>query len=261
MRLELFEYDELSESSEASHHAHEEVLDLGEPDVDVNMNGQEQFEQEQMEDDNLSEGDISSNNNVDWSSESTDFTDIIDNESDEFNEEVYLRVALTEWASRGVSKRKVNSLLSLLRRVHPELPKTYAESTLQNTPKTTVVTEIDNGHMWYKGVKRNLDFLLTQEYLDTHGRIRLNISIDGLPLDRCGKLNFWPILGSLADKTCEPFIICVYFGIESKPSTLEQFLEYFITEMEELSTNGFEFNDKLISTLYLYSYITLFVML
>jgi len=53
--------------------------------------------------------------------------------------------------------------LSLLRRIHPELPKTYV--TLQNTPKTTVMTEIDNGHMWYKGIKGNFDFLLTQEYL------------------------------------------------------------------------------------------------
>ncbi|KYM95810.1 hypothetical protein ALC62_13537 [Cyphomyrmex costatus] len=207
-----------------------------------------------MENESLTEGDIFNNNdNVDWLSESTDYAeDITDNESDEFDKEVYLRVTLTEWASRGVSKRKVNSLLSLLRRVHPELPKTYV--TLLNTPKTTVVTEIDNGHIWYKGIKRNLDFLLTQEYLDTHGRIRLNISIDGLPLDSCGKLHFWPILGSLADKTCEPFIICVYFGIESKPSTLEQFLEYFIIEMEELSTNGFEFNNY-IYTVSIYNFI------
>lgn len=166
--------------------------------------------------------------------------DITDNDSDEFDEGVYLRVALTEWASRGVSKRKINSLLSLLRRVHPELLKTYI--TLLNTPKTTAVSEIDNGHVWYKGIKRNFYFLLTKKYLDTRGRIRLNINIDGLPLDNCGKLHFWPILGTWADKTCEPFIICVYFGMQLKPSTLEQFLENFVEEMEELSTNGFEFN-------------------
>ncbi|KMQ84403.1 transposase domain-containing protein [Lasius niger] len=196
-----------------------------------------------MEDDSQSENDISGNdNNVDWSTENTQdsMEDITDSESDEFDENVYLRMALTEWASHGVSKRKVNRLLSLLRKVHPELPKTYV--TLLNTPKTTAVSEIDNGHVWYKGIKRNLDSFLTQKYLNTHGQIRLDISIDRLPLDSCGKLHFWPILGSLADKTCEPFIISVYFGTESKPSTLEQFLEEFIEEMEELSTNGFEFN-------------------
>lgn len=70
----------------------------------------------------------------------------------------------------------------------------------------------------------------------------MDINIDGLPLNRYGKLNFWPILGSLTDKTCEPFIISVYFGAESKLSTLQQFLEEFIREMEKLSVNGFEFN-------------------
>lgn len=242
LQLQLLEREESSESSEASHSnaheemEHEEFLSLEESDLDMQ-------EQVQIEDGDLSESDIfSDDSNTDWSIENTDsMEDITDNESvDEFNEDVYLRVALTEWASRGVSKRKVNSLLSLLRRVHPELPKTYV--TLQNTPKTTAVSEIDNGHIWYKGIKRNLDFFLTQKYLDTHQRIRLNISIDGLPLDSCGKLHFWPILGSLVDKKCEPFIINVYFGTESKPSTPEQFLEDFVKEMEELSTNGFEFN-------------------
>lgn len=94
-----------------------------------------------------------------------------------------------------------------------------------------------------KELEKNLDSFLTQEYLDIHGQIRLNINIDGLPLDSYGKLHVWPILGSLADKIYEPFIISVYFGAHSKPSTLEQFLEKFIEEMEELSTNGYEFND------------------
>ena len=81
--------------------------------------------------------------------------DISDSETDEFDESVHLHVALAEWASHDVSKRKVNSLLSLLRKVHPELPKTYV--TLLNTPKTTAVSEIDDGHVWYKGIKRNLE--------------------------------------------------------------------------------------------------------
>ncbi|XP_011872832.1 PREDICTED: uncharacterized protein LOC105564782 [Vollenhovia emeryi] len=197
--------------------------------------------QKQMEDNSQSEV-ISDDNNVDRLSQSIQASteDINDNESDELNEDVYLRMALTEWASRGVSKRKVNSLLSILRKVHPELPNTYV--TLLDTPKTTAVYEIDSGHVWYKGVKRNLNIFLTEEYLHTHGRIQLDINIDGIPLDSCSKLHFWPILGSLANKTCEPFIISVYFGIESKPSTLEQFLEKFVEEMEQLFTNGFTFN-------------------
>jgi len=96
-------------------------------------------------------------------------------------------MAVKEWASR-VSKRKINSLLTLLRKLHPELPKTYV--ALLNTPKTTAVFKIDNGHVWYKGIKRNLYSRITHEYLNTHGRIRLDINIDGLPLDSRGKTFF-----------------------------------------------------------------------
>lgn len=251
--MQLYEREyEGSNTFEVPHHLNvneEEIgrIGLQEPDADIRLQIQEQYEQEQIEDSrsgNRSENDISADdNNSDWSTENTrdSIDNITDGESDEFDENVYLRVALREWASHGVSKRKVNSLLNLLRMVHPGLPRTYV--TLLHTPRTTVVFEINNGHMWYKGIRKNLDSFLTQEYLDIHGQIRLNINIDGLPLDSYGKLHVWPILGSLADKICEPFIISVYFGAHSKPSTLEQFLEKFIEEMEELSTNGYKFND------------------
>ncbi|XP_032688780.1 uncharacterized protein LOC116852462 isoform X1 [Odontomachus brunneus] len=245
LRLQLYEtlYEESTSSSETSHHSNineEELLVLEESDANIDM--QEQFEQEQIENSSQSEGNISVHeNNSDWSENTRDsMNNVTDSMSDEYDEGVYLRVALAEWASRGVSKKKVNNLLHILHRVHPELPKTYI--TLLETPKTTVISEIDNGLVWYKGVKRNLYSSLTQEYVNIYGLIRLNINIDGLPLDNSGKLHFWPILGSLADMTCKPFIISVYFGKESKPTTLEQFLEEFVQEMEELFINGFEFN-------------------
>lgn len=163
LRLQLHECEESSKLYDASHSSvyKEEVVDLEDSDVDVNMQIQEQFIQKQMEDDSQSENNISGDNNVNWSTETTQesMEDITDNKSDEFNKSVYLRMTLTEWASHDISKRKVNSLLSLLHKVHPELPKTYV--SLLNTPKTTAVFEIDNGHMWHKRIKRNLDFFWT----------------------------------------------------------------------------------------------------
>lgn len=111
---------------------------------DADMQNQEQMKNDQ------SEEDISDNNTDDDNTDSSEnvqasMENIIDNESDKFDEDVYLRMTLTEWASYSVSKRKVNSLLSLLCKVHPELPNTYV--TLLKTPKTPIVSEIDNGHM------------------------------------------------------------------------------------------------------------------
>jgi len=205
----LHEIEYLNEGSDASHQSsiHEnEIRNLQRSDAD--MQNQEQMKNDQSEevisDNNTDDNNTDSSENVQASmkdnntDDNTDSSenvqasmeDITDNESDEFDEDVYLRMTLTEWASYGVSKRKVNSLLSLLRKVHPELPNTCV--TLLNTPKTTIVSEIDNGHMWYKGIKENLDSFLTQEYLDTHKRIRLNISIDGVPLDSVENCTFGP---------------------------------------------------------------------
>lgn len=112
------------------------------------MQEYERLEDEQIEYDSQSEDNtLDDDNNVDRLSQSSQASmeDISDSESDELDEDVYLRMALTEWACRGVSKRKVNSLLNLLRKIHPELPKTYV--TLLNTPKITTISEIDNGHI------------------------------------------------------------------------------------------------------------------
>lgn len=86
LKLQLYEieYERSSESSDMSYRSNvheEEVLRLEESDTNVNMQNQEQLEQEQMEDDSLSEGnilvdnniDIDNNvgNNIDWSLENT----------------------------------------------------------------------------------------------------------------------------------------------------------------------------------------------
>jgi len=70
------------------------------------MHEQEQLEQEQIENSNLSKSNIpSDDNNVDWLTENMDFIEDIVSKSDEFDEEVYLRVALIEWASWCFKKK------------------------------------------------------------------------------------------------------------------------------------------------------------
>ena len=63
--------------------------------MQININKPEQLEQEQMEDNNLCQGNIPGNNN-NVNTDLTENTDSVDdNESDEFDE-VFLRVTLTE---------------------------------------------------------------------------------------------------------------------------------------------------------------------
>lgn len=51
--------------------------------------------------------------------------------------------------------------------------------------------------MWYKGIRKNLDFMGLQEYLRKNGRVVIDVNMDGLPLSKSSPLKFWPILGYL----------------------------------------------------------------
>ncbi|KAE8739894.1 hypothetical protein FOCC_FOCC014593 [Frankliniella occidentalis] len=230
-------------------------------DDNVNLNGNDnqndndnQIDDNETESDNHSEhdnennsGSNSENNSVndnDSDNQSDSDQDNINDDSDDsddedFNVMNYLKNGLQNWAMRGVSKRKVDELLKMLRRVHPELPKSY--KTLLHTPKTTNVVQIENGNIWYKGVRNCLNQVVTQDYLNNSRAVYLDINIDGLPLFRSSKAQFWPILGCLSGVRHDPFIIAIYFGC-SKPATLHQFLNELIEELRDLFVNGFWFD-------------------
>lgn len=96
------------------------------------------------------------------------------------------------------------------------------------------------GEMWYKDLRVNLDQMLLQDYLQVHRKIIIDINIDGLPLFKSSKLKFWPILGHLVGTLNEPFIITVYCG-KSDPQNIEEYLEKYVNELEDLFHNGYEY--------------------
>jgi hypothetical protein len=69
--------------------------------------------------------------------------------------------------------------------------------------------------------------------IGTH-QLHLIINIDGIPLYRSSRTNFWPILGRIANcKDSSPFVISVYCGL-SKPPDLQFYLAPFLEEMKSL---------------------------
>ena len=151
--------------------------------------------------------------------------------------EAYLLNFLAEWGVRGVSFKKMNELLAGLRVIFPGLPKSY--KTILQTLRTVNIKEVGQGLMWYKGIKVNLDEILTDDYLQNKNQIIVHINIDGVQLHNSADDQFWPILGCLnGDKF--PFIIGVWYG-HSKPDDLEGYLSDYIEEVKNLTTNGYEF--------------------
>lgn len=222
-------------------------------DNEIDNNNNTDIDRESFDDNNENEGSDDERNNLidnegrrDDSGDESDqddrflFEEIIAEANVELNNgnhEDYLLRVLKEWARRGVSFKKIDSLLKLLHPLHPYLPLTH--NTLLGTPHHDGnLPPLGNGKFWYKGILKNLEQRLTPEYLLEHNEIVLDINIDGLSPFKSTRDEIWPILGKLKD-TKEPFIIAAYFG-KGKPNSLEEFLHEYVEEAQDLTANGIQ---------------------
>lgn len=157
------------------------------------------------------------------------------------NESVKEKIRL--WAVKhGLTTTVVNELLEILRESDIKVPKDIR--TLKGTPKDVVATPMGDGKYVHYGLKDALtDFCVKFNYQEDI--ISLDFNIDGLPLSKSSNLQVWPILGSVSNNS-EVFLTGVYEG-RSKPKCANEFLEEFVSELNELVGDGFAFNSKLYS--------------
>ena len=80
------------------------------------------------------------------------------------------------------------------------------------------------------GIIRILDF--SDSVLQTE--LKLQVSVDGIPISFSSSKELWPILGFISDSGCEPFEIGIYCGKE-KPKDVSSYLRFLI---EDLSVEG-----------------------
>lgn len=92
-----------------------------------------------------------------------------------------------------------------------------------------------SGTFWYGGVKQCLANLHLNA--SENNQILLNFNMDGLPLSRSSKIEFWPILMGIANNlTIPPMVVGIYSGV-GKPN-VEEYLDSFVNELLEILTNG-----------------------
>lgn len=106
-----------------------------------------------------------------------------------------LRNELAIWGSKHrITKLALNDLLAILILAgFTFLPKD--SRTLMKTPKTSDINLLSNGKMWYNGVDKCLQKVLSE--CNRNLNIKLDFNVDGLPLFNSSKLQFWPILMSI----------------------------------------------------------------
>lgn len=154
------------------------------------------------------------------------------------------KAQIREWLiDNKVSHLATNNLLKILTEYGVEdLPKD--SRTFLGTARTIEITQMgDNGEYWHNGLANGIRNALAAKEANVD-RVELKFNIDGLPLFRGSKNQFWPIL-CLVDNIREskPFIVGIYFG-ESKPASIDDFFSKFVDEMVQLLNDGIIINEK-----------------
>lgn len=146
-----------------------------------------------------------------------------------------LNFEIRKWAVRNNIKQiALSELLTILRkRRHNSLPKDAR--TLLKTPKTVEVTKMESGQCWYGGLKTKLGDICKKK--NCPDLLELNIHIDGTPIYKSSKSEFWPVQCDVKGIEMKPFFVQIFKGT-SKPESAEIFMRPLLNEIHELLANG-----------------------
>lgn len=117
--------------------------------------------------------------------------------------------------------------------------------TLMETPQAIKIIPVGHGEYWHNGLRFCLQNLFSK--IEKPITISLNINLDGLPIFKSAKDEFWPILVNIAElPTQKPMVIGIYSG-KSKPSDLHSYLMPFVEELKTILVDGIRVNGHEIS--------------
>lgn len=154
-----------------------------------------------------------------------------------------LKIELGEWSIKhNITRSAFDDLLSIIKnqKSFEHLP--LDSRTILKTPRVTEVIACGSGqyvHFGYNlGLKNSLRLIPKNKCKD----IKLQFNFDGLPLFHNSKQQFWPILCNVVG-TKKVFVYGIYSGKE-KPETVNDFLQIFVNETNELLVNGYKYEGK-----------------
>ena len=160
------------------------------------------------------------------------------------NEEPAFAVKLQIWANkniRNMTRDCVTELLKPLKKEGHDVP-TSAATLLKTRRYSQVIRPMENGKgtmgkYVYFGVQENLKNIIPEDY--NKRIVKLSFNVDGVPIYNRSSMQFWTFLGKVYDNQYDswPFIIAIFCG-DSKPISIREFLEDFITEMSLLMEDG-----------------------
>lgn len=154
-----------------------------------------------------------------------------------------LKQFLADWAtSQTIPGTSVNNLLKGLKGLQHQgtafngLPADVR--TLLKTPRNVVVDNIGGGGTCYHfGLEKGIQTRLALRKMgEISPSVKVYVNVDGLPLSKSSRSEFWACLGRLEGET-EPFAIAIHHST-GKPGHPDDFLQRTITEMNHLKDEG-----------------------
>lgn len=155
---------------------------------------------------------------------------------------------IRNWAIvNNIKHKALNSLLAILRtRLLPELPKS-SKTFLQTRGATYDIQEMeaaDNsvGEFVYLGIANGLKKCIREDLYE-NDKILLQVNVDGVPLFKSSKKQFWPILCKVFfdPDIYAPFPVAIYSG-NAKPMSADKYLHDFVEELNQLFAEGIIMN-------------------
>nr|XP_049467066.1 uncharacterized protein LOC125908385 [Anopheles coluzzii] len=151
---------------------------------------------------------------------------------------------IRNWALKTYQTHQaLNGLLEILRKkTDYQLPKD-ARTLLKTRQCGKETYPIAGGEFRFPGVRS----VLKDHFRDVPPRVSkfsLNFSIDGLPLHKSTRKQFWPILMSIQEMPEVPVLMVGNFFGESKPKSVEEYLRPLVDELNGLMDNGIVIANK-----------------
>jgi len=142
-------------------------------------------------------------------------------------------------------------MLNILRNTGQKVPKDI-RTILREYKAVRSISEIQNGSYLNLGICNIIQpHLLKQIHNITNNiPIKLSFSIDGLPLAKNSKTQFWPILMSFINLPIfkkKIFPVGIFHSFNGKPGNINEYLEPFINELNHILTHGIQINNKKIN--------------
>lgn len=142
---------------------------------------------------------------------------------------------LRKWAVRNnIPLHALSELLTILKtKGHDSLPKDAR--TLLKTPQHIEVSKMGTGEYWYGGLQSKLIKIFKKKKCSNV--MHLSFHIDGTPIYKSSKSEFWPVQCDIKGVEMKPFFVAIYSGT-SKPPSAEVFLRPLLNELHMLLENG-----------------------